>query len=433
MKFQQGYSQAQQQTQKLAMTQKLQQAIQMLQFNTEELRDYVETVSLENPLIEVVAPKIRSDLAMMGNRSEKSDFIGQIPDQHESLFEYLINQIHLNYRDTFLRKIMLVLVEYVDINGYLKVDEEEIKQEMGATDIQFLDALTLLQQLDPPGVGARNLQECLMLQTERDDYAPDLAYLLLEEAFEKIANHRFEQLGKEYNLTMVQVQEIIDYIRSLNPFPGAGFGESVPDFIIPDLTLIRKEGKLAVLSNKRGQLRLNFNENYFTRLEKQADSETKEYLKEKLQQYEWLKRTIGQRKDTILEVGRLIVKYQEPFFLEKKGALKPLMLKDIAKELEVHESTISRAVNGKYIETDFGVFELRSFFVNKISDEDTSADEVKQLIKQFIDDENKNKPLSDQKIADMLKTNGQKVSRRTVAKYREAMGIASSSKRKRFD
>lgn len=433
MKFQQGYSQSQQQTQKLAMTQKLQQAIQMLQFNTEELRDYVETVSLENPLIEVVAPKIRSDLAMMGDRSEKSDFIGQIPDQHESLFEYLINQIHLNYRDTFLRKIMLVLVEYVDINGYLKVDEEEIKQEMGATDIQFLDALTLLQQLDPPGVGARDLQECLMLQTERDDYAPDLAYLLLEEAFEKIANHRFEQLGKEYHLTMVQVQEIIDYIRSLNPFPGAGFGESVPDFIIPDLTLIRKEGKLEVLSNKRGQLRLNFNENYFTRLEKQADSETKEYLKEKLQQYEWLKRTIGQRKDTILEVGRLIVKYQEPFFLEKKGALKPLMLKDIAKELEVHESTISRAVNGKYIETDFGVFELRSFFVNKISDEDTSADEVKQLIKQYIDAENKNKPLSDQKIADMLKTNGQKVSRRTVAKYREAMGIASSSKRKRFD
>lgn len=433
MKFQQGYSQSQQQTQKLAMTQKLQQAIQMLQFNTEELRDYVETVSLENPLIEVVAPKIRSDLVMMGDRSEKSDFIGQIPDQHESLFEYLINQIHLNYRDTFLRKIMLVLVEYVDINGYLKVDEEEIKQEMGATDIQFLDALTLLQQLDPPGVGARDLQECLMLQTERDDYAPDLAYLLLEEAFEKIANHRFEQLGKEYHLTMVQVQEIIDYIRSLNPFPGAGFGESVPDFIIPDLTLIRKEGKLEVLSNKRGQLRLNFNENYFTRLEKQADSETKEYLKEKLQQYEWLKRTIGQRKDTILEVGRLIVKYQEPFFLEKKGALKPLMLKDIAKELEVHESTISRAVNGKYIETDFGVFELRSFFVNKISDEDTSADEVKQLIKQYIDAENKNKPLSDQKIADMLKTNGQKVSRRTVAKYREAMGIASSSKRKRFD
>ncbi|MBO1308491.1 RNA polymerase factor sigma-54 [Enterococcus sp. 669A] len=433
MKFQQGYSQAQQQTQKLAMTQKLQQAIQMLQFNTEELRDYVETVSLENPLIEVVAPKIRSDLTMMGNRSEKTDFIGQIPDQHESLFEYLINQIHLNYRDTFLRKLMLVLVEYVDVNGYLKVDEEEIKQEMGATDIQLLDALTLLQQLDPPGVGARNLQECLMLQTERDNHAPDLAYLLLEEAFDQIANHRFEQIGKEYKLTMVQVQEIIDYIRSLNPFPGAGFGESVPDFIIPDLTLIRKEEQLSVLSNKRGQLKLNFNESYFTRLEQQADAETKEYLKEKLQQYEWLKRTIGQRKDTILEVGKLIVKYQEPFFLEKKGALKPLMLKDIAKELEVHESTISRSVNGKYIETDFGVFELRSFFVNKISDEDTSADEVKQLIQGFIDDENKNKPLSDQKIADMLKTNGQKVSRRTVAKYREALGIASSSKRKRFD
>ncbi|GCF92210.1 RNA polymerase sigma-54 factor [Enterococcus florum] len=433
MKFQQGYSQSQQQTQKLAMTQKLQQAIQMLQFNTEELRDYVETASLENPLFEVVAPKMRSDLMMMNDHS-KNDYIGQIADQHESLFEYLINQIHLNYRETFLRKLMLGLAEYVDSNGYLQIDEETFKKEYQATDIQLLDALTLLQQLDPPGIGARNLQECLMLQTERDDYAPNLAYLLLEEAFDKIANRRFEQLAKEYQLTMPQIQEIIDYIRSLNPFPGAGFGESIPDFIIPDLTLVRsKDGSLHVLSNKRGQLKLNFQENYFNRLQQQADEETKEYLKEKLQQFEWLKRTIGQRKDTILEVGKLIVAHQEHFFLDKKGSLKPLMLKEIAQEAGVHESTVSRAVNGKYIETDFGVFELRSFFVNKVNDEDTSADEVKQLIRTMVDAENKNKPLSDQKIADLLKEKEQKVSRRTVAKYREALGIPSSSKRKRFD
>lgn len=433
MKFQQGYSQKQQQSQKLAMTQELQQAIQILQFNTEELQDYVETVSLENPLFDVVAPKIQSDLMQMHSGPIKEDSFIQIADHPISLFEHLIHQIHLNYRDTFIREIMLILVEYIDVNGYLKVNEEELKKELNATDIQYLDALTLLQQLDPPGVGARDLQECLMLQTEQDDYAPELAYLLLEESFDAIAKRKFEQIAKDYQISLAQVQQILDYIRTLNPFPGTSFGSQDSNFIIPDLTLVRREGQLVVLSNKRGQLRLNFQENYFNRLKRQADEETTAYLKEKLQQFKWLNKTLGQRKDTILEVGKIIVQHQAAFFETKQGALKPLMLKDVAKQLEVHESTISRAVNGKYIETDFGVFELRSFFVNKVSGEDTSVDEVKRLIALLVEKEDKHKPLSDQKIVELLAEKEQKISRRTVAKYREALNIPSSSKRKRFD
>lgn len=434
MKFQQGYSQKQQQTQKLAMTQQLQQAIQILQFNTEELQDYVETISLENPLFEVVAPKIQSDLMQMHSGPVKNDSFMQIADRSISLFEHLIHQIHLNYRETFIREIMLVLVESIDVNGYLKVDEDKVKAELQATDLQYLDALTLLQQLDPPGVGARDLQECLMLQTEQDDHAPELAYLLLEEAFDKIAKRKFEEIAKDYQISLAQVQQILDYIRSLNPFPGAGYGEQDSNFILPDLTLVRREGQLVVLSNKRGQLRLNFQENYFNRLKQQAtDEETKQYLKEKLQQFEWLNKTLGQRKDTILEVGKIIVEQQAAFFEEQQGTLKPLMLKEVAKQLEVHESTVSRAVNGKYIETDFGVFELRSFFVNKVNDEDTSAVEVKQLITTLVQQEDKRKPLSDQKIVELLAEKEQKISRRTVAKYRDALNIPSSSKRKRFD
>lgn len=434
MKFQQGYSQKQQQTQKLAMTQQLQQAIQILQFNTEELQDYVETISLENPLFEVVAPKIQSDLMQMHSGPVKNDSFMQIADRSISLFEHLIHQIHLNYRETFIREIMLVLVESIDVNGYLKVDEDKVKAELQATDLQYLDALTLLQQLDPPGVGARDLQECLMLQTEQDDHAPELAYLLLEEAFDKIAKRKFEEIAKDYQISLAQVQQILDYIRSLNPFPGAGFGEQDSNFILPDLTLVRREDQLVVLSNKRGQLRLNFQENYFNRLKQQAtDAETKQYLKEKLQQFEWLNKTLGQRKDTILEVGKIIVEQQAAFFEEQQGTLKPLMLKEVAKQLEVHESTVSRAVNGKYIETDFGVFELRSFFVNKVNDEDTSAVEVKQLITALVQQEDKRKPLSDQKIVELLAEKEQKISRRTVAKYRDALNIPSSSKRKRFD
>lgn len=433
MKFQQGYSQKQQQTQKLAMTQELQQAIQILQFNTEELQDYVETISLENPLFEIVAPKMQSDLMQMYSGGIKEESFIQIADHPVSLFEHLIHQINLNYRDTFIREIMLALVENIDINGYLKVDEENFKVEINATDIQFLDGLTLLQQLDPPGVGARNLQECLMLQTEQDDYAPNLAYLILEESFDEIAKRKFEIIAKKYQLSLAQIQQIMDYIQNLNPFPGAGFGSQDSNFIIPDLTLVRRADELVVLSNKRGQIRLNFQENYFNRLKAQADEETKIYLKEKLQQFEWLNKTMGQRKDTILEVGKIIVQQQAHFFETKQGALKPLMLKDIAKQLSVHESTISRAVNGKYIETDFGIFELRRFFVNKVNDEDTSADEVKKMIADFVEDEDKRKPLSDQKIVEMLAEREQKISRRTVAKYRDALKIPSSSKRKRFD
>ncbi|MEG1503176.1 MAG: RNA polymerase factor sigma-54 [Enterococcus sp.] len=433
MKFQQGYSQKQQQTQKLAMTQELQQAIQILQFNTEELQDYVETISLENPLFEIVAPKMQSDLMQMHSGGIKEESFIQIADHPVSLFEHLIHQINLNYRDTFIREIMLALVENIDINGYLKVDEENFKAEINATDIQFLDGLTLLQQLDPPGVGARNLQECLMLQTEQDDYAPNLAYLILEESFDEIAKRKFEIIAKKYQLSLAQVQQIMDYIQNLNPFPGAGFGSQDSNFIIPDLTLVRRADELVVLSNKRGQIRLNFQENYFNRLKAQADEETKIYLKEKLQQFEWLNKTMGQRKDTILEVGKIIVQQQAHFFETKQGALKPLMLKDIAKQLSVHESTISRAVNGKYIETDFGIFELRRFFVNKVNDEDTSADEVKKMIADFVEGEDKRKPLSDQKIVEMLAEREQKISRRTVAKYRDALKIPSSSKRKRFD
>ena len=433
MKFQQNYSQSQKQTQKLAMTQKLQQAIQILQFNTEELHQFVETIALENPLFEVRSPKIKSDLAMSHSAGERKDqLISQIPDQRISLFEYLISQIHLNYRETFLRQIILFLVEYIDSNGYLRIEPELVSKKFGADSLQFLDAVTLLQQLDPAGVGARDLQECLMLQTERDYHAPALAYLVLEEAFDDFVHHRWEKISQTYQLSLKEVQTIIDYVRSLDPFPGAAFSEKTAELIIPDLTLLRDGEKLRVRSNKRGQLKLNFHEAYFARLEKQADDETKDYLKEKRQQFQWLHKTILQRQDTILTIGSLIVAHQEKFFLEKRGALKPLTLKKIAEEAQLHESTVSRAVNGKYIETDFGTFELRHFFVNQVSEGEVSADEIKQLIAQLIEQENKQKPLSDQKIADDLHRAGHKVSRRTVAKYREALGIASSSKRKRL-
>ncbi|MGB4921512.1 MAG: RNA polymerase factor sigma-54, partial [Enterococcus aquimarinus] len=194
MKFQQQYTQSQQQkqkqnqTQKLALTQQLQQSIQILHYSTEELRAFIENETLENPLIELVESVEPTDSNLNEYAKtythETADYLTQIPDTSVSLFESLIEQIHLNYRDTYLRTLVLFLVEYIDLNGFLTITVEEAAKQTGCDFVQMLDALTLIQQLEPAGVGARNLQESLMLQTERDDQSPALAYIILEESFD---------------------------------------------------------------------------------------------------------------------------------------------------------------------------------------------------------------------------------------------------------
>ncbi len=436
MKFEQQFSQKQTQTQKLAMTQKLQQSIQILQYNTEDLIDYIDNKALENPLLEVVEPSYSSNYSKPRKSSgEEMNYLSQIPDNSISLFEHLIDQVHLNYRDTYLRQLVLYLVEYIDLNGFLKISLEEAAEKTGGSAIQLLDALTLIQQLDPAGVGARNLQECLMLQTERDNSAPHLAYVVLEEMFEELVDRKWEKIAKNFDIFLSDVQEIFDYIQNLTPTPGAIYGATEGLFIIPDLTVKIDGQELKVLSNRKSVPEIKFQQNYFERMEKSQDPEVLKYLKDKQQDYEWLKKTIQQRGDTIYRVGKAIVSHQKDFFLDKDRPLKPLTLKDISEELEIHESTVSRAINGKYLETVFGVFELKSFFSKKIGENsnESSANDAKRLLQQLVDQEDKAKPLSDQKLTELMKDKGIAISRRTVAKYRDVLNIAGSSKRKRYD
>lgn len=437
MKFQQQFSQQQKQTQKLAMTQKLQQSIQVLQFTTEELVDFIDNASLENPLLDVIPPNYTSNYSKPRNSTgTEINYLNQIPDNQMSLFEYLIDQIHLNYRDTYLRSLVLYLVEYIDLNGFLTIDLEDAVTQTGGTPIQLLDALTLIQQLDPAGVGARNLQECLMLQTERDNYAPSMAYIILEECFTELVERKWETIAKKFAIALPDVQKVFDYIQTLTPTPGAAFGSTDGLYIIPDLTVKVTDNQASVFSNRSGAPEIKFQQNYFEQMEKSGDPEVLKYLKEKKQDFEWLKKTVEQRGDTIYNVGKEIVKRQQDFFLQKEHPIKPLILKDISEALDIHESTVSRAVNGKYLETDFGVFELKSFFSQKLSSEegvDRSTNDVKNRLKQLVDNEDKKKPLSDQKLVKLLNDEGIEVSRRTVAKYRDALKIPSSTKRKRYD
>lgn len=435
-----GFRQQQRQSQKLAMTQRLQQSIQMLQFNVEELRDFLTQKALENPLIDVDTNwnANHSDLSAATNVSAKDDFIERVSTSNQhSLFEYLLDQIHLTMRDTHLRKIVLYLIEYVDVNGYLKVDEEQVKRDTQATSIELLDAITLLQQLDPPGVGARNLQEALMLQTETDDHAPNLAYIILEENFDALVNRQWEALAKRYDVQLADISSVYDYVRTLSPVPGAAVGQETTGYIFPDLVVTNQHGQLALKTASMAQPVVKFQGNYYQQMSRHDDSEVTEYLKEKKSEYEWIANSLQQREATIFRVGSVIIERQADFFLEKTTDLKPLLLRDVAQQLQVHESTISRSINGKYIQTDFGMFELKRFFTKAVAKRPTdgkmvSADNVQHRITLLIGQENKEKPLSDQKIVQILKSENIELSRRTVAKYREKLNIPSSSKRKQY-
>ncbi|HLQ41088.1 MAG TPA: RNA polymerase factor sigma-54 [Tetragenococcus sp.] len=436
MKFEQQFSQQQKQTQKLAMTQKLQQSIQVLQYNAEELTEFIDNKSLENPLLEVTQPTYSATYSKpRKNTGEEMNYLSQIPDNAISLFEHLIDQIHLNYRATYLRTLVLYLVEYIDLNGFLKISLEQAAKNTGGTYIQLLDALTLIQQLDPAGVGARNLQECLMLQTERDNAAPPLAYVVLEETFNELADRKWDKIASKFDIELTEVQKIFDYIQTLTPTPGAAYGSTDGLYVIPDLTVKIENRQIRLLSNRKSIPEVKFQQNYFDNMKRSGDPEVLKYLKEKEQDYEWLKKTVQQRGDTIFRVGQAIVKHQTDFFLDEKRPIRPLTLKEISEELDIHESTVSRAVNGKYLETSFGVFELRNFFSQKLnaSQGDRSSDDARRLMKKIVNDEDKSKPLSDQKLAERMKEEGISISRRTVAKYRDQLNIPGSSKRKRYE
>lgn len=449
MNFEQSFSQQQNQVQKMAMTQQLQQSIQMLQYNQEDLLAFLNQKALGNPLIEVSVPQERliehfPTTIAYNPDDDETNYMNQIPDTYLSLFEYVTEQIHLTMRDTRLRELVIWLSEYLDTNGYLTISLHDAEKSTNAQPLQILDALVLLQQLEPAGVGARNLQECLMLQTERHEDAPNMAYIILEEEFELFTTRKWKEITRKLDISLNEIQLISDFIQTLTPYPGALFNGETDQFLKPDLFVEVELNELKVISIKSGLPVISFQTAYFEDMMKVKDKDVTHFIKEKQAEYEWLQRSLTQRGDTILRVGTAIVKKQKEFFILPEHPIQPLILKDIAAELDIHESTVSRSINDKYLETTFGIFELKHFFTNALTTKTTndsdqnqpdlvSTNEVKKKLTRFIDAENKQKPLSDQKLAELLSKEGIEISRRTVAKYRESLFIPTSLKRKRFE
>ncbi len=437
--------QKQSQQQKLAMTQTMQQAIQMLHYPTNDLIDFLQEYALENPLISVsvqsesseVLPSYRS--LTQASEDQHQAFLEHLPAEKISLYAHILAQIHLNYRDTYLRTLLIFLVDYIDANGYLTLSLDAAAAQTGASEIQLLDALTLLQQLEPAGIGARNLQECLMLQTERDHSAPDIAYLLLEESFDDLVTRKWDNISHKYAVSLQEIQAVFDYIPTLTARPGAAYAQTLAPYIKPDLEVTVREHQLDIRSTKAGQPQLTFQDKYYNRYKEIEDVELQAYLKDRKAEFDWLKTTVENRGETILRVGQEILRHQADFFLDAQHPLKPLTLKEVAQSLDLHESTISRAVNQKYMRTPFGIYELKHFFPQGILQKNGDATgeviantEIKSELQRIIATENKQAPLSDQKIVDQLKQAGFDISRRTVVKYRNALGIPTARNRKRY-
>lgn len=437
--------QQQKQSQKLNMTQQLSQSIAMLQFATADLVAFLEDKALENPLIEVIpGSDFATDFSYSSRKSSGSsddtDWLEQIADNKLTLADALKEQLHLMDVTQTQKIIVLYLIESLNDNGYLQIDLKDVSAALLMDDSSVLEGLEILQSMEPAGVGARDARECILLQIERSPDAPYIAYDVIQKFFTEFAEKKWKIIAAEMDVSLQDIQEVSDYIQTLNPKPGSEFESERVQYVVPDLILLQHENEFAVSLAKQFLPQVRFQEAYYETMRATEEKDVAQFLREKAGEFDWIKKGIEQRENTLQRVGEAIVSHQKAYFLDNSAHLQPLTLKEVAEELGVHESTVSRAVNGKYMETTTGVYELKSFFASglqKKSSEnenagDISSTTIKKLVQEFVAAEDKLKPLSDQKIVDMLAEKEIQVSRRAIAKYRLELNIPSSSKRKRF-
>ncbi|MCM2606954.1 RNA polymerase factor sigma-54 [Rossellomorea marisflavi] len=417
----------QQQQQKLQMTQQLSQAITILQYSTMELNDFLESKAMENPLIQLKPPKRKL--------AEWQDFVS---DTTKSLSEALLIQLNLKSLTSVERDCLEELIFSLDDNGYLHIEPGYFlkKYEIGEEELE--STIIMIQSLEPAGIGARSLQECIHLQLDRRWEVPDFVLTIVSDHFQAFADRKWREIAKAMGIELKEVQAAADFVTQCNPRPGAVFAKDFSHYIVPELNVRVRGDDVTVALYDGTSITVTFNKEYTDFLGHHPDRNVASYIKEKNQEFEWLVLSLRQRKQTMLKVGKAIVEKQRGFFLHGPGHLQPLTLRQIAEEVGAHESTISRAVRGKYVQTPYGVFELKSFFTAAVravdtAEETVSAGTVKRELQELVNQEDKRKPLSDQKLVALLTEKGCDVSRRTVAKYRDQLGIPSSSKRKRYE
>ncbi len=355
----------------------------------------------------------------------------------ETLTDHLISQLNMIH----LEPDEIAIGEYIiwNINnvGYLTIDLEAIAENLETDEDTVEKILIEIQKFDPPGIGARNLQECLLIQLYQQKPLYELAIIAIRDFFEDFKNKRFERLAKQLEIDLDEVKDVISHIIKLNPKPGEGYLTFENNYIVPDLEVKKDDGEFKIFMHDWNIPHLRINNEYRKMMldRKKSNKETRDFIRQRLESARWLINSIHQRRTTILRTMEAIIEKQHDFFEFGPEYLKPMILKDIAEEINMDISTISRVTNGKYVQTEWGVFELKSFFSEKYTTddgEDVSNKKIKALIKRIVDKEPADKPYNDQKISQMLKVKGFPVARRTVAKYREQMSIPVSRLRRRI-
>jgi RNA polymerase sigma-54 factor len=424
----------QQQSLKLAMTQELTQAIALLQYSAQELTAFLENKALENPLLTVKNTDFRS---RRKPEKDKTDWIEQIADKTFSIEEYLLSQLNIKGYSVDQIDIIKVLIQNLDESGYMREDLSELAKRNNIPVERVEESLSIIQTLEPAGIGARNLKECLYIQLKRKDPANEIALTIIAECFTLFVERKWKTISKDLQVSMNQIQDVSDRIKLLNPKPCAGFAHVPTEYIIPDAIIESTIDGLSVRLYNDLIPKISLNEKYYKKFSLSGDQQVCRFLQDKFSDYQWIMKSIEQRKETLTKVILQIIKMQPDFFRKGPEFLNPMTMKEIAQELHVHESTISRAVREKYVQTPVGTFSLKSFFtsmIQTVSEDNTSSSQVKNAISALIKQENKQSPFSDQEIVDRLKGDeGIVVSRRTIAKYRDQLGIPSSAKRKRFN
>ncbi|MDX8363897.1 RNA polymerase factor sigma-54 [Cytobacillus sp. IB215665] len=431
----------QEQTLKLTMTKELSQAIELLQYSSQELLTFLHDIAIENPLVEIQESTPfdipRKKTSNTSSQSKQHNWLENIGGEPEKLFDHLRSQILLLPISNIERNVVDHLIENIDNNGYLHFEAQDVINRFGVTEQDITKCVEIIQNLDPVGVGARNVQECLLIQLQREQHRNELAEIIIKDYFELFTQKSWKALAKILNVKPKEIQQIFDHIQMLEPRPGHIFHHEQTTYIIPDIIIERKNGHFEASINEDYFPKLSFNVQYEQDLSNVDDEKVSAFVREKGLQWGWIMKSLEQRKQTLLSVTKQIILRQTDFFVNGLSSLKPLTMREVAEVVGCHESTVSRAVKGKYVQTPFGLVEMKVFFsssLNTSSNEDASSTRVKELIQQMINEEDKASPLSDQKLVNLLNRDFKIiVSRRTIAKYRDQLGILSSSKRKRYD
>jgi len=466
--------------QKLVMTPSLQQAIKLLPLARLELSNYLAQELNINPVLEEQAPSLEeeeydAEAEMQQAEDEKEKADAETPkDEVADTFDY--EAFFRDYFDLSYTPVHSEITEYpsfentlvtttslsdhlewqlgvtsppepiltiareiignLDENGYLKSPLEEIAETASFQMSDVEKALDTVQHLDPIGVGARDLKECLLIQVHHYDLTGTPVETMIQEHLELMRNHNYQELSKKLKCTMQEVQKWVDLIKhQLDPLPGMKYSSSKPQYVTPDVYVVKIDGDYKVVLDDDGIPRLRINPLYRKMMEDKEHNtqETIDYVKDKIKSALWLIKSIDQRQKTIFKVADSIVKHQRAFLDYGIDMLKPLILKTVAEDIGMHESTVSRAVTNKYMHTPQGVYEMKFFFHSSLSNNrgvDISSLSIKERLRKIIDSEDPAKPLSDSEITSVFQKDGLKISRRTVAKYREDMRIPPSHQRR---